>query len=75
MSKTPDTPGWVELKTLLDQVGMSQIALARATGISPQYINDMIRGRRPAGARARVKIARALKVPQTMLITPAVIKS
>lgn len=75
MPNTADTPGWVELKTLLERSGMSQAALARAAGISPQYLNDMIRGRRPPGGRAIVKIARVLKVPKTMLIKPAEYKS
>lgn len=59
---------WTELLVFLDRDGMSQATLARATGISPSYLNDMIRGRRAVTGRARKAIAATLRVPQSMLI-------
>lgn len=42
--KTPITLGEILLKDYLVPMGISQEALARALGISPQSINEMVLG-------------------------------
>lgn len=45
MLKTTIHPG-VHLQELLDELGVSQIALARHIGVRPNLINEVCRGRR-----------------------------
>lgn len=59
---------WTELQVLLDRDGMTQSQLSEITGISRQYINDMLKGRKAPHAAVRRNIAKALRVPPSMLI-------
>ncbi|AJE32556.1 Xre family transcriptional regulator [Corynebacterium humireducens NBRC 106098 = DSM 45392] len=47
---------------------MTQTTLARETGFSVSYINDLIRGRRSPNGRVISRVAAVLKVPKSMLI-------
>lgn len=49
---------------------MSQAELARDMGVSPSYLNDAIKGRRPVSSTLRKSAAAVLRVPQTMLMAP-----
>lgn len=59
---------WIELQVFLHRDGMTQAQMARKIGISPSYLNELIRGRRTPNGRIINLAARALKVPFSMLI-------
>lgn len=61
---------WIELQALLDRDGITQRQLARESGLSPQYVNDMIRGRVAPSPRARKTFADVLRVPVALLLPP-----
>lgn len=42
----PITPGEILLEEYLEPMGISQNAMARAIGVSPRAINEIVRGRR-----------------------------
>lgn len=44
--KTPITPGEILLEEYLKPMGISQNAMARAIGVSPRAINEIVLGRR-----------------------------
>jgi len=44
--KTPITPGEILLEEYLNPMGISQNAMARAIGVSPRAINEIVLGRR-----------------------------
>ena len=44
--KTPITPGEILLKEYLKPMGISQNAMARAIGVAPQTINEIVHARR-----------------------------
>lgn len=67
-----DTPRpWIELQIFLHRDGMTQLQMAEKIGISPSYLNELIRGRRRPNGRIINLAAAALKVPKSMLI-PAI---
>ena len=43
---TPITPGEILLEEYLKPMGITQSAMARAIGVSPRPINEIVRGRR-----------------------------
>ena len=43
---TPISPGEILLEEYLTPMGISQNAMARAIGVSPRAINEIVRGRR-----------------------------
>ena len=45
--KTPITPGEILLEDYLKPMGISQNAMARAIGVTPQTINEIVHARRP----------------------------
>lgn len=49
----------MELKTILARMKMTQSDCARAADITPQYINQFIRGKRPLTATVAGRIAKA----------------
>lgn len=59
---------WRELQTFLDRDGITQRMLAKRSGLSPSYINDLIHGRRNPNGHVRKTIADALNLPPFMLI-------
>jgi antitoxin HigA-1 len=56
---TPVHPGEV-LKDELDEVGLTQSALAKHIGVLPKTVNEICRGKRGISAEMAMKISRAL---------------
>ncbi len=53
-------PGEVLLEEFLGPLGISQNALARAAGVSPRRINEIVLGKRSVTADTAIRLARAL---------------
>jgi addiction module HigA family antidote len=53
-------PGEVLLEEFLNPLGISQNALARATGVPPRRINEIVLGKRGVTADTAVRLAAAL---------------
>lgn len=53
-------PGEVLLEEFLTPLGISQNALARAAGVPPRRINEIVLGKRGVSADTAVRLARAL---------------
>jgi len=53
-------PGEVLLEEFLSPMGISQNALARATGVPPRRINEIVLGKRSVTADTAVRLAAAL---------------
>ena len=61
MKRLPNIhPGEVLLHEFLDPMGISQNALARAAGVSPRRINEIVLGKRGVTADSAVRLARVL---------------
>ena len=67
MSKSPTTmtellpnphPGEILLTEFLEPMGLSQNALARAIGVSPRRINEIVLGKRAVTADTDLRLAR-----------------
>ena len=60
--KTPPNihPGEVLLEEFLAPLGISQNALARAAGVSPRRINEIVLGKRSVTADTAIRLAGAL---------------
>jgi predicted transcriptional regulator len=43
------------------EAGISQVALARAIGVTPQYISDIVRGRRELPAKHYAKLPDSIR--------------
>ncbi len=56
---TPIHPGEV-LKDELDEVGLSQSALAKHIGVLPKTINEICRSKRGISAEMAIKLSKAL---------------
>jgi addiction module HigA family antidote len=56
---TPIHPGEV-LKDELDEVGLTQSALAKHIGVLPKTINEICRGKRGISTEMAVKLSKAL---------------
>ena len=57
-------PGEVILKEFLEPMGISQSALARATGVPPRRINEVVLGKRGISADTAFRLARAFGVSE-----------
>ncbi|KQR08933.1 MULTISPECIES: HigA family addiction module antitoxin [Xanthomonas] len=53
-------PGEILLEEFLEPMGISQNALARATGVPPRRINEIVLGKRGITADTAVRLAAAL---------------
>jgi antitoxin HigA-1 len=53
-------PGEVLLEEFLTPLGLSQNALARATGVPPRRINEIVLGKRSVTADTAIRLAAAL---------------
>lgn len=53
-------PGEVLLQEFLEPMGISQNALARAAGVPPRRINEIVLGKRGVTADTAIRLARAL---------------
>lgn len=61
MKRLPNIhPGEVLLEEFLTPLKVSQNALARATGVPPRRINEIVLGKRSISADSAVRLARAL---------------
>ena len=61
MKRLPNIhPGEVLLHEFLDPTGISQNALARAAGVPPRRINEIVLGKRGVTADSAVRLARVL---------------
>ena len=56
---TPIHPGEV-LKDELDEIGLTQSALAKHIGVLPKTINEICRGKRGISAEMAIKLSKAL---------------
>ena len=60
MNKLPNIhPGEVLLKEFLEPMALSQNALARATGVLPRRINEIVLGKRGVSADTALRLAAA----------------
>ena len=59
MGTDPIHPG-EHLAEILDELGISQYRLAKAIGVSPRRINEIVHGRRSVTADSAVRIGQAL---------------
>ena len=57
-------PGEVILKEFLEPMGISQSALARATGVPPRRINEVVLAKRGISADTAIRLARAFGVSE-----------
>lgn len=57
-------PGEVLLEEFLKPMGVSQNALARATGVPPRRINEIVLGKRAVTADTALRLARAFKTSE-----------
>jgi addiction module HigA family antidote len=61
LKKFPNVhPGEILLEEFLKPLGLSQNALARAVGVPPRRINEIVLGKRGVSADTAVRLARAL---------------
>jgi addiction module HigA family antidote len=61
MKKLPNThPGEILLEEFLQPMGISQNALARAAGVPPRRINEIVLGKRGITADTAIRLAAAL---------------
>lgn len=64
-AKLPNVhPGEVLLEEFLKPMGLSQNALARAVGVPPRRINEIVLGKRGVSADTAVRLARALRTSE-----------
>ncbi len=54
----PTHPGEILLEEFMEPLGLSQNALARALGIDPGRINEIVRGKRSISADTALRLAR-----------------
>jgi addiction module HigA family antidote len=57
-------PGEVLLEEFLKPMGISQNALARAIGVPPRRINEIVLGKRAVSADTALRLARALRTSE-----------
>jgi addiction module HigA family antidote len=64
-TKLPNVhPGEVLLEEFLKPMGLSQNALARAIGVPPRRINEIVLGKRGVSADTAVRLAPALRTSE-----------
>jgi addiction module HigA family antidote len=62
-SKPPVTPGEILVGEFLEPLGIKQHEFAKAIGVSPSYISDIVRGRRGVSPEMALRFETALKMP------------
>ena len=62
------TPGEVLLEDFLKPTGQSQNALARAIGVSPRRINEIVLGKRAITADTDLRLARYYKISEGIFL-------
>ena len=58
----PVHPGEILLEDFLKPMGLSQYRLARALGVPPQRVHDLVHGRRAITADTALRLARAFSM-------------
>lgn len=58
----PVHPGEILLEDFLKPMGLSQYRLARALGVPPQRVHDLVHGRRAVTADTALRLARAFSM-------------
>jgi addiction module HigA family antidote len=61
--KSPVTPGEILVGEFLEPLGVKQHEFARAIGVSPSYVSDIVRGRRGISPEMALRFEAALKMP------------
>jgi antitoxin HigA-1 len=59
----PVTPGEILLGEFLEPLGITQRDFAKAIGVTPAYISDIVHGRRGVSAEMALRFEVALKMP------------
>ena len=62
------TPGEILLEEFLKPAGLSQNALARAIGVSPRRINEIVLGKRAITADTDLRLARYYRISEGIFI-------
>ena len=62
------TPGEILLEEFLKPAGQSQNALARAIGVSPRRINEIVLGKRAITADTDFRLARYYKISEGLFL-------
>jgi antitoxin HigA-1 len=62
------TPGQILLEEFLKPSGQSQNALARAIGVSPRRINEIVLGKRAITADTDLRLARYYKISEGIFL-------
>jgi addiction module HigA family antidote len=62
------TPGEILLEDFLKPAGLSQNALARAIGVSPRRINEIVLGKRAITADTDLRLARYYKISEGLFL-------
>jgi addiction module HigA family antidote len=62
------TPGEILLEEFLKPTGQSQSALARAIGVSPRRINEIVLGKRAITADTDLRLARYYKISEGLFL-------
>lgn len=60
-SRAPITPGEILKEEYLDPLGLSQNGLARALGVSPRTVNEIVLGRRAITAPMSVRLGASFR--------------
>src|SRR3989304_6262550 len=64
-------PGEVLLEDFLKPMGLSQTALARAIGVPPRRINEIVLGKRAITADTDLRLARYFGLSEGFFVRPA----
>ncbi len=62
------TPGEILLEDFLKPAGQSQNSLARAIGVSPRRINEIVLGKRAITADTDLRLARYYKISEGLFL-------
>lgn len=65
----PITPGEILLEEFLEPMGISQYRLAKAMGVPPRRINEIIHGKRRITPETGIRMSRALGLSDTYWVT------
>ncbi len=63
MNKPPVTPGEILAEEFLEPLGIRHHEFAKAIGVSPSYISDIVRGKRGVSPEMALRFETALKMP------------
>jgi len=64
----PTHPGEILLTEFLEPMGISQYRIAKAIGVSPRRINEIVHGKRAISADTALRLSRALGLTDMFFI-------